>query len=215
MTEDVRLLIYGAGGHGVVVVDAALCAGRTVIGIVDDDPTQHGRTVHGIPVLGGRDVLAQGEYRGALAILAIGRVADRRALDRELTALGMRFACVVHPSAHVAQGAVIGEGAVLLPMCVVHSDVTVGRHAIINTASTIDHDSRIGDFAHIAPGAHLAGNVTVGEGAHVGIGAAVTAGVTIGDGATVGAGAAVVEDVAAGGVVVGVPARVLRKDGND
>jgi acetyltransferase-like isoleucine patch superfamily enzyme len=53
--------------------------------------------------------------------------------------------------------------------------------------------------------------VTIAEGAHVGIGAAVRQGIRIGRNAIVGAGAVVVDDVAAGAVVVGVPARPLRR----
>jgi acetyltransferase-like isoleucine patch superfamily enzyme len=58
------------------------------------------------------------------------------------------------------------------------------------------------------------------RGASIGSGAVILAGVTIGAGALVGAGAVVTRDVAAGTVVVGNPARFLRKrtegeDSND
>jgi acetyltransferase-like isoleucine patch superfamily enzyme len=48
------------------------------------------------------------------------------------------------------------------------------------------------------------------RGASLGSGAVVLCGVTIGEGALVGAGAVVTRDVAAGEVVAGVPARLLR-----
>jgi acetyltransferase-like isoleucine patch superfamily enzyme len=49
--------------------------------------------------------------------------------------------------------------------------------------------------------------VTIGEGAHVGLGAAVREGIDVGHRAVVAAGAVVIRDVAAGTLVVGVPAR--------
>lgn len=53
----------------------------------------------------------------------------------------------------------------------------------------------------------------VAKGASIGSGAVIMGGITIGEGALVGAGAVVTHDVAAGEVVAGVPARVLRTDG--
>ncbi len=50
----------------------------------------------------------------------------------------------------------------------------------------------------------------VGQGASIGSGAVILCGVTIGPRAMVGAGAVVTKDVAAGGVVAGVPARLMR-----
>src|SRR5439155_15814711 len=49
------------------------------------------------------------------------------------------------------------------------------------------------------------------RGASIGSGATILCGVTIGEGALVGAGAVVTKDVPAGVVVVGNPAKVLRK----
>jgi acetyltransferase-like isoleucine patch superfamily enzyme len=53
--------------------------------------------------------------------------------------------------------------------------------------------------------------VTIGEGCYIAQSAAIRQGITIGDGTLVGMGAVVVDDVPAGVVVMGVPARVKRK----
>jgi acetyltransferase-like isoleucine patch superfamily enzyme len=54
----------------------------------------------------------------------------------------------------------------------------------------------------------------VRKGASLGSGALIMGGITIGEGALIGAGAVVIKDVAAGEVVAGVPARLLRGGGN-
>jgi sugar O-acyltransferase (sialic acid O-acetyltransferase NeuD family) len=210
--ERADLVIYGAGGHGKVILDAVLRSGRyRVVGLLDDDVALHGKTVLGIPVLGGFSELDRRELRGCQLVLAVGPNSKRRELRERLRPLGFTFACLVHPSAQIGEGVSLGVGTVALAGVVINAETSVGEHVIVNTGATIDHDCRIGDFAHISPGVHLAGDVRVGALAHVGIGACVIPGITIGEGATVGAGAAVVEDVAPGKTVGGVPAREIRE----
>jgi sugar O-acyltransferase (sialic acid O-acetyltransferase NeuD family) len=193
-----------------VVLDAALASGRLdVRGFLDDDPSLRGTDHHGVAILGGLETVGQPGFEDCLFIVGLGDGAARRATVAELVQRGCRFATVVHPSAVIGLGAVLGEGTVVLPMAVVHTDAHVGAHAIINTAASVDHDSVVGAFAHISPGAHLGGGVHVGEGAHVGLGASILPGVRVGDGAVVAAGAVVIDDVVAGVTVAGVPAREM------
>ncbi len=205
------VIVVGAGGHAVVVADALLAAGRTVLGFVDAEASLAGATRLGLPVLGGDDVLeAHGRDRVELAN-GIGGVGGRDAglrarVQARLEAAGWQFTGVRHPAAVVSAHAQVAAGAQLMAGSVVQAGARVGRGAIVNTRAVVEHDVQVGDFAHVAPGAVLCGNVTLGSGAHVGAGATVRQGVTLGGGVVVGIGAAVVADHAAG-VLVGVPAR--------
>ena len=81
-------------------------------------------------------------------------------------------------------------------------DALIGHNAVITTLNHELDPARRADM-HPAP-------VRIGRGAWLGANVTVLPGVTIGDGAVVGAGSVVTKDVAAGTVVVGVPARHVR-----
>ena len=68
-----------------------------------------------------------------------------------------------------------------------------------------------GDHAHVAPGVHTGGEVTIGAGSLVGMGAIIMPGRKLGANSVVGAAALVQRDVEDATVVVGVPARPVRR----
>jgi UDP-perosamine 4-acetyltransferase len=207
MSEAKPIIIYGAGGHGKVVLDALLQSGREIAGFVDDDPQRAGGIHCGYPVAAGPGDL---EPPGAAElVVAIGDAASRQRATARVEELGYRLGTVVHPAAVIAGGVRLAPGAMVMAGAVVNPDASIGRSAIINTGAIIDHDCVIGDLAHVAPGARLAGGVSVGARTLIGVGASAIPVVTIGADAVVAAGAVVVSDVGDGMKVAGVPARPI------
>jgi sugar O-acyltransferase (sialic acid O-acetyltransferase NeuD family) len=209
-----RVLIVGAGGHAQVVADLLLRSAEAggparPVGYLDDNAELHGRTILGLPVLGGLARCAAIPHEAV--ILAIGRNSLRRRLFDELLARGERFATALHPRAIVAPDAVIGQGAMICAGAVVGTGAEIGDNVIVNTAATVDHHNRIGAHSHIAPGAHLGGDVAIGEGCLVGIGAVVMPQRAVGSWSVVGAGALVHRDLPANVTAIGSPARVVRQ----
>jgi len=206
-------ILIGAGGHAKVLVDCLLRAGVPIQGFVERDAALHGRTVCGLPVLGGDAELARLTARGAWLVNAIGSTGapgQRRGVFERLKREGYEFLTVVHPSAVLGTGVRLSEGAQLMAGVVIQPDSVIGENALVNTGARIDHDCAIGAHAHVAPGCVLSGNVRVGDETHLGTGAAVIHGITIGSRCLVAAGAVVVRDVADGARVMGVPARERR-----
>lgn len=209
--KQAALYVYGAGGHGRVVADAAgLSMDCAVLGFLDDDPERWGQRIGGVTVIGGRDALASLE-EGAAVGLGIGSNGSRARLVRELRRRGVRLATVVHPSAVIARGVALGEGTYVAPLAVVHCDAVAGAACIVNTGAVVEHDCRLGDFAHVSPRAALGGGARLGEGAHVGLGAVLLPDTTLGPWATLGAGAVMVSSLPGGVTAAGVPARVLQQ----
>lgn len=211
---NLPVIVLGSGGHAKVLIEALLASSVEIVGIVDEDPAQKGKSILGIPVIGNDDTVNQ--YRpGAVQLVnglgSVGVPERRREIFERFSALGYGFASVVHPSAVIASDAEIGEGAQIMAGAVIQPGSGIGRNAIINTRASVDHDCIIGDHTHIAPGVTLSGGVRVGAGAHIGTGATVIQGIDIGNDSLVGAGALVLKNVPSGVTVVGVPARVAQK----
>lgn len=200
-----------------MLIDALLAAAVDLTGwaIVDRDAALCGCDVLGVPVAGDDDrlpdLISQGISRFLVGLGSSGDASGRARLFEVGVSLGMAPVTVVHPSAVCSPGAKLGDGCQLLAGAIVNTGAVLGRNVIVNTGAIIEHDCALGDHAHVATGARLASTVRVGNLAHVGAGATVRQLVSIGTRAVVGAGAAVVKDVAADTVVVGVPARLLRR----
>lgn len=208
-----RVLILGAGGHGRVVLDILVQAGRhQIVGFLDNNPAILGRRIDGLPVYGATGDLQRfaRELDAAAAIVAIGDNGTRRGLAREVDTLGIELISAIHPSATLARNAAIGRNVVIAAGAVVCSNCQIGDSVILNTGCIIDHQTMIGEGTHICPGVRIAGRVKVEPGVFVGVGATVIPKVTLGCECIVGAGAVVIEDVPPLATVVGVPARQIK-----
>lgn len=193
-----RLIIIGASGHGKVVADLARLNGYDDIVFLDGDTAV--RECAGKPVLG-PDTMAP-EIDGDVFVAVGNAGARKRLMERNA---GRSFPVLIHPSAVVAEGAVIGEGSAVMAGAVINTEARIGRGCIVNTSSSVDHDCEVGDYCHIAVGAHLCGTVAIGNETWIGAGAVVSNNVSICGKCTVGAGAVVVRDISEPGVYVGVP----------
>jgi sugar O-acyltransferase (sialic acid O-acetyltransferase NeuD family) len=200
-----RLVIYGAGGHGRSL--AALVrktGGYELVGFIDDG-VPAGEKALGLPILGGREKLAELAGEGIrLALNGVGGIGDlktRLEVFDLLTRTGFHCPNVIHPTAFLEDSVGLGDGCQVMPLAYVGTQVETGFGCIINTGAIVSHDCQLESYVNLSPGATLAGGVTVGEGSLVGMRATVNLNVRIGRRALIGNGATVKADVPDGGVV--------------
>jgi len=194
--------IYGASGHGKVIIDIAESINITIDQIYDDN--------NKIKSLNDRVVTHELNdlFLNSDTIIAIGNNKIRkRVVDNFKGAISD---AVIHKSAIISPNAVVSRGTVVMSNSCVNASSIVGKHCIINTASTIDHDCVIEDYVHISPNVAIAGNVIIKQGTHVGIGAVIIPGIKIGKWVTIGAGAVIILDVPDYAVVVGNPGKIIK-----
>lgn len=197
-----RLIIIGASGHGKVVADIAKLQGYTDIAFLDNDSNL--KECAGYPVLGPDTLSKKLECD---EFIAVGNAAIRkRLMERDSY---KHFPVLIHPSAAVADSALIGAGSVVMAGAVINPDATIGKGCIINTSSSVDHDCIVGEYGHISVGAHLSGTVNVGSNVWVGAGATVSNNINICSNVTIGAGAVIIRDIEEEGTYIGVPANKM------
>jgi len=206
------LILIGAGGHGRVVLDILRAAGiHKPVGFLDADPQLAGKSIGGIPVLGGVNLLPKLKAQKIKAVIvSIGDNHSRHSYAKKVLDQGFDLLNAIHPASHVSPTARIGRNVVVAPGAVVGTDASLADSVIVNTSAVVDHECEIGFAAHICPAAALAGRVQVGSKAFIGIGCNIIQCLKIGDNAIIGAGAVVLHDVPDSATVVGVPARIIK-----
>ena len=197
------MIMYGASGHGKVILDILELNKEESIEVWDDQ-------AEGIfceyPV---KRPTISGISESNKIIISIGVNKTRKKVVDKLNN-SFTFGKAIHPSAVIASRVKINAGSVVMGGSVINPGVSIGSHCIINTSASIDHDCELGDYVHISPNATLSGNVQVGEGTHIGSGAVAIQGVKIGKWCTIGAGTVIIRDIPDFATAVGNPVRIIK-----
>lgn len=200
------IYIYGASGHGSVILDIFQELKIHVDAFIDDSETQS--EFLGLKVLKMSKSLIKDSD---LTFVAIGNNHIRK---RIVESFKFNAINALHPQSIISTTAVLDSGVCVMPGSVINANVRIGSHSIINTNASVDHDCLLKDYVHISPMATLCGNVTIGELSHIGAGSVILPNIKIGKNCIIGAGAVVIKDVNDNMVVVGNPARIIKRNNN-
>jgi sugar O-acyltransferase (sialic acid O-acetyltransferase NeuD family) len=219
MASPKKLIILGTGGNSVDILDAvhernahATIPPYECIGFLDDNPQQWGKEIWGVQVLG--PLASASQYSDAYFVNGIGSEGNfwKKAAIVAKTQVPLdRFETIVHPTASVSRMATLGKGVVVLQQVTIANQARIGHHAIILPNSVISHDAVIGDYSCITGGVCISGLVIMGHHCYLGTNSSIIGGVKIGNGCLIGMGAVVRHNVPENSVMVGNPAKFLRK----
>lgn len=174
--------------------------GKAVTSVLSDvdsicarDPAARGR-IEVILLYSGFHALAV--YRVAHALDGAGAHVTARALSQFSKFL---TGIEIHPAAKIGKGLFIDHG----------SGVVIGETSIIGDNCTLYQGVTLGGTGKESGKRHP----TLGNGVMVGAGAKLLGAFTVGDNAKIAAGAVVLSDVPANSTAVGIPARIVKKEG--
>jgi len=199
----VSYCIYGASGHGKVIIEILENSGKKVNLLYDDDVNK--TRLLDYNVNHDKQVFILPEIRW---IVGIGDNVIRKKIVENNR---LNYGVAIHSSSQISKRTQIGIGSVVMAGVCINSSTIIGEHTIVNTSTSIDHDCIIENYVHISPNATLCGGVSVGEGTHIGAGAVVIPGIKIGKWAKIGAGSVIIRDVPENATVVGNPGRMINR----
>lgn len=199
-----KIILIGAGGHGLVVAEIALLNGYREVYFLDDNINKE----YDYPILG--KIESFPKYNDCDFFVSIGNNHFRKKIIENLLNENKSLATLIHPSAIISKGCEVGIGTVIMPGAILNCKSKIGQGSIINTASIVEHENEIGNFVHLSPGCHLSGQVKIQDETWLGTGCNVVNNVSICKKCIIGAGSTITDDIDMSGTFVGTPARRIK-----
>ncbi len=179
-------------------------------GFLDNDASRQSSTFHGMPVLGGLELVPKLAQSGVGFVnLITGSTRSRYETTRQIVLDGGSLTNFIHPSIDLTMTQ-LGCGNYLQEAVILQAEVSVGDNSSIHMGAVVGHESKIGHSVFVAHAVSISGCCEVGDGTFIGTNATILPRVRIGKWVTIGAGAVVTKDIPDRAVAVGNPARVLR-----
>jgi sugar O-acyltransferase (sialic acid O-acetyltransferase NeuD family) len=221
-----RIAIYGIGGFGREVAPLAddlilrhLTASIDIETFSDvvfvDDSVDKPKILNGKSVISFED-LCSSFHRDREVVVAIGDGRMGKRIEDKCLAAELKIGKVFAPTTRILSDSKIGDGSIICDFTEVTSNAQIGKSFQCNIYSYVAHDCVIGDYVTFAPRVSCNGNIKIGDFAYIGTGAIFVQGkkgnpLIIGEGAMIGMGSVVTKPVEPYTLVVGVPAKFVRK----
>jgi len=201
------MIIAGAGGHAIELLDILISEGLTQNLFFYDDTTERNELLS-YPVLKTPEEVANHFRTDPGFLLGTGNPNVRWMFYSKFLALGGKHQSIKGKGlafSHFTQS----NEADIFNLCFIGANTRIGKGTLINTGAQIHHDVQVGEFAEINPGAVLLGACQIGDFTSIGANAMVLPKVKVGTNVIVGAGSVVNHDIPDGVTVVGVPGRII------
>lgn len=208
-----KIVLIGGGGHCKSCIEVIQATGNYDITGILDLPSELGKEVMGIKVIGSDNDYLKFHKEGNVFLITVGQIkspAIRKKIFEKLKSIGATIETVIAPTAYVAASAIIEEGSIVMHQAFVNAAAKIGVNNIINTGAVLEHDVQVGDHNHFSTGSLTNGDCKIGNENFIGSGTCLANGVQVADNIIIGAGAVVIENLKEVGVYVGSPSKIIK-----
>ena len=211
-----KLAIYGVGDLGSEVLELSKRCDEVKreydeVFFVDDDT--EACAPEGMRLVDFKGLVQEASSCCVEAVVCMGEPRVRALVAEKVCKAGIKLATLIHPSVEVPENSSFGDGCLVYPGTYVGPNAHVGSNTLI-IRGVIAHDCVVGRDCVFSAGATLSGHDVVGDQTYIAVAAAVKEAVTIGSRVIVGMGSMVFRDVADDLIVLGNPARPMKRNEN-
>jgi len=179
-------------------------------GLLDNDPNKKNTDFHGLPVVGGLELIPELKSDDTRFVnLITGSTRVRHETTSMILKAGGELANLIHPSIDLTMTQ-LGVGLYLQESVILQAGVVIGDNSSIHMGALVGHESIIGNSVFIAHAVSISGCCNIADGVFIGTNATVMPRVKIGKWATIGAGTVVTKDVPDYAVIVGNPGKIIK-----
>lgn len=203
------IILIGAGGHAMSVVESVDSSRQRIYGFVDAEKTG---SWLGLPILG-REIQEVPNYKQYHYLVAIGDVFQRREYYQTIQSLGLKAANIIDSTAIISPTVVMGVGNYVGKLAIINAGTVIGNNNLINTKALLEHNCQVENHTNISTNTTLNGDVVLEDGVFFGSCSVSNGQLRFGEFSIVGSGSVVIGDVEPHTTVVGAPARVIKKNG--
>lgn len=209
------LAIYGTGGLGRECYQLALQINRHIkkwekIVFIDDFIKK--KYICGCEIYNFETIINIFERDELDLIIGLGEPQYRNILAEKIKKYKLTLTKLIHPNVYVPFDSSIGMGSIIFANTSISTNIQLEDNVVIQPMSVISHDTLIGANSVISALVSIAGNCQLGKNVFVGTSAAIREKISIGNNSVIGMGTIVISAVGENLVVVGNPARIIKKN---
>jgi sugar O-acyltransferase (sialic acid O-acetyltransferase NeuD family) len=211
--NKINVVLLGCAPQSVKTVYRLKKSGVNIelVGYLDNDKKKWGTSFYSYPVIGGMSKIPELKDDNVYFCNMITRTQiDRYDAGMELIKNNVKLTNLIDPSVDT-EFVKLGNCLWIQENVILQTGVKIGDNVDIHHGSILSHDATVGDSSVVAVGCNICGSVEIGEGVFVGSGATILPEMKVGKWSVIGAGSVVTRNVPDYSLVVGNPAKVMKK----